>query len=329
MASISQILLGGTIDDEMVEKAKHSTFITTDEPLRQYSSYFICTVLSAIIATGAIAAESTAIVIGAMLIAPLMSPMLGTSFAIAVGKPKKALKTITIAAAGAAIVIVVAALVTFVIPAGIPIDGNVEISSRTSPRVVDLIVAVASGLVGAMAITRKDISDTIPGVAIAVSIVPPLCVVGIGMVNGNPSMALGALLLFVVNFFAIQLTGNIAFYLMGFGKRKTDEASIKARRFWNATAIIGTLLLTVPLVATSNSIIQTADTTQKAKTAVAEWLDGSGYASLSIKSEDETTLVEIAGNGDYPDIDTLLELMREEGIDDPKASVLVMHGYSS
>ncbi|WP_139653278.1 TIGR00341 family protein [Raoultibacter phocaeensis] len=329
MGRIARVLKGGHISEESILQTERSTFIVIDEPLKQYSSFFLCIVLSAIIATGGIAAESTAIVIGAMLIAPLMSPMIGTSLAITEGKPKKALKTLLIAFAGAAVVVGVAFLVTALVPAGVQITSNAEVTSRTSPRAVDLVVAIASGFVGAMAVARDDIADAIPGVAIAVSIVPPLCVVGAALYEGYMGAAAGALLLFIVNFFAIQLSGNLAFFAMGFGKRRSSETGARVRKLWYTTAILGTLLLAVPLLATSNQLVQSASEEREAKAAVRAWLEDSDYRLRGIDIDDDVLTVEIAGSGMRPSADALAAQVDKQGAGSLEVSVIVMEEYHS
>lgn len=327
MNPISKILTGGKINTKHIPEIEKGTLITVSDPLKQYSSFFLCILLSAIIATCGIAAESTAIIIGAMLIAPLMSPMIGTSFAITTGKPRAALKTLSVTLAGTIVVVVVSMLVTLIIPTGVNLTGNEEVASRIAPRVVDLIVAISSGLVGALAIARDDIYDVIPGVAISISVVPPLCVVGAALVEGDVAIAAGALLLFIVNFFAIQLAGNILFFFMGFGKRTTDEEQVKVRRFWYATAVVGTLLLAIPLIATSNQMIETATMERNAKIAIQTWLKNTDYEMANVVIAEDKLTVEIAGSGDYPSVDELKKELADSGVTFEKTSIMVMNEY--
>lgn len=323
MDRIARILLGGSVDEAYVAGMERSLFAVVDNPLKQLSSFFLCIVLSAIVATGGVAAASPAIIIGAMIIAPLMMPIMGTSFAVTHGRPRQALKALAVAAGGAFVVVLVACLVTAILPAGVPLTGNVEVESRVAPRVVDLVVAVASGLVGALAVARDDIGETLPGVAVAVSIVPPLCVAGTALSQGAFAMAGGALLLFFVNFFSIQLAGNLAFFLMGFGRR--SRAGAVARRLWYATAIVGTLLVAAPLAATSESIVQSASNEQVVNEVVRHWLDGSGYESVHVKAADDDVTVEIAGAGPVPSTSDLAALLREGGVDAGEVRVRVVH----
>lgn len=329
MDRIARILAGGSIDEAIVAVKEQSMFVSTDDPVKRYSSFFICIVLSAVIATGGIAAESTAIVIGAMLIAPLMAPIVGTSFAIVTGRPKKAAKTLLVALAGALAVIATAYVVAALVPTGVALAGNPEVEARTAPRVVDLVVAVASGFVGALAMARDDIAEAVPGVAVAVSIVPPLCVVGAALFASDLAAAGGALLLFLVNFAAIQLAGNAAFFLMGFGRRRTSEAGARVRRIWYATAIAGTLLLAAPLMASSNELVRNAADEQSMKAAVRTWLDGTGYEAVSVKIGESGATVQIAGAGAYPSADELTALMAERGVHAERARILVMREYEA
>ncbi len=102
--------------------------------------------------------------------------------------------------------------------------------ARTAPRLVDLAAALATGLAGAFAIGRKDVSDTLPGVAIAISLVPPLTNAGILLSAGRADLAWGSLLLFVTNYFAILITGTLVFALMGYPGVSMVPKSIRGRR---------------------------------------------------------------------------------------------------
>lgn len=296
MNGIARVLSGGSVDEAYLARMERSVFAVVDDPLKQLSSFFLCIVLSPVVATGGIAAASPAIIIGAMIIAPLMMPIVGTSFAVTRGRPRQAFRALAVAAGGALAVVAVACLVTALLPAGVPLAGNPEVASRVEPRVVDLVVAVASGFVGALAVA---------------------------LTQGALAMAGGALLLFFVNFFSIQLAGNLAFFLMGFGRR--DRAGAVARRVWYATALVGTLLVLAPLAATSNRLVQSASDEHAAKAAVAQWLDGSGYEAVDVKTADDDVAVEIAGAGPEPSADDLAARLRDAHVEVDEARVVVLH----
>ena len=113
----------------------------------------------------------------------------------------------------------------FVVP-DIDVHTNSQITSRTSPTVVDLIAAIATGLAGAVGLSRRDVAAVLPGVAIAISLVPPLAVVGICLGEGSISLALGALVLFVSNLVSMVIAGTILFAALGY----SAEADREARR---------------------------------------------------------------------------------------------------
>ena len=203
MTWFAKILLGGTLEPDVVIAAERSGFVRVDEPLRQYSSFFIRLVTAAVIATAGVAADSATTIIGAMLVAPLMSPMLGTALAAALGRPLKTLQTFALTLGGMGVVILVAVGVTAIIPVAVDMSTNTQVLARTSPRLVDLIIALASGFVAALASVRRDIPDAVPGIAISASIVPPLCVTGAALLEGASAAAWG-----VVSAVRDQLCGH-------------------------------------------------------------------------------------------------------------------------
>ena len=148
--------------------------------------------LSTVIATYGVIGDSTATVIGAMIIAPLMRPIMATAAAIVTGRFDRAIRSSLIVAAGVAGVIGVSWLLTALnITAVISFESNAQITGRVSPRLIDLYAALASGAAGAFAMSREDIADSLPGVAISISLVPPLCVVGVGLSEGEFGAAWG------------------------------------------------------------------------------------------------------------------------------------------
>ena len=189
MNVISRLLLGGELEAEVLMGAERSTLMRVDEPLRQYSSFFLRLLAATVVATAGIASDSSTTIIGAMLIAPLMSPMLGCALATTMGRPREAFRTLALVVGGMALVVVASMGVTAVIPVAADMDTNSQVLARVSPRLVDLIIAMAAGFMAALASLRADIPDAVPGVAISASIVPPLCVVGAGIYEGAPDAA--------------------------------------------------------------------------------------------------------------------------------------------
>jgi uncharacterized hydrophobic protein (TIGR00271 family) len=203
--------------------------------------FFVLIVLSAVIATFGLLQNSAAVIIGAMLVAPLMSPILAASLGIVEGDVRLLRIALESTLKGVTLALVMAVAMALLIPYS---DLTSEIMSRTHPTLLDLIVALASGAAGAYAIGRKDVAAALPGVAIAAALVPPLCVGGIGISLARSEVAGGALLLFITNLISISLAGAIVFLLLGF---RPTEARERRRRFRQGLAVSAVLLLTISI----------------------------------------------------------------------------------
>lgn len=155
-------------------------------------SFQFMLVLSAIIATLGLLANSVAIIIGAMIIAPLMGPIIGMAYSVAMGN-RKLLRRSSFTLFKGVILTVIASWLTASIIGLETVDS--EILSRTNPTLLDFGIAMAAVLAGAFTQTRRSIADAIPGVAIAVALVPPLSVIGIGLGLGKNDIAFGASLI--------------------------------------------------------------------------------------------------------------------------------------
>ncbi|WP_052055461.1 TIGR00341 family protein [Myxosarcina sp. GI1] len=170
--------------------------------------------LSSIIATLGLLANSAAVIIGAMIIAPLMGPIVGMAYSIAMGNRKLLRRSSFTVLKGTILTIAVAWVATSII--GLE-TVDTEIMARVKPTLIDFGIAMAAGAAGAFANTRRSISSALPGVAIAVALVPPLGVVGIGLGQGEGSIAFGALLLFLTNLICIVFFGSLVFLFQSYG----------------------------------------------------------------------------------------------------------------
>ena len=202
-----------------------SLFIAISFPSLDFSLLMTC---ATVITTLGLLANSNAVIIGGMVIAPLMNPIMSMSFAIVTGNWRLYRRSIVTTFLGVGCAI----LVSYLISAALPINvvGS-EIVARTSPNLIDLGIASAAGVAAAFALTRPSVGSTIlAGVAIAVALVPPLCVVGIGMGIGddiaaeidlamviNLDVASGAFLLFLTNLTGIILTACMVFLALSYG----------------------------------------------------------------------------------------------------------------
>ncbi|MEZ4523024.1 MAG: DUF389 domain-containing protein [Thermomicrobiales bacterium] len=227
---------------EVIAELEESAAISQD--------YLMLAMLSCVIATFGLVLNSGAVIIGAMLIAPLMSPILSLALALIRGDARKMLRALVTLLAGILIAIIVSALLgtavstsQFNFLAELP----VEVTSRTSPTLFDLTIALAGGLAASYALAQPRLSPTLPGVAIATALMPPLCVVGIGISQGQADVRDGALLLFLANFVAIVFSSAVVFALVGFGPlslRRRRE--VMSRTFLLASVML--VLVAIPLV---------------------------------------------------------------------------------
>ena len=199
--------------------------------------YWMVLILSGAIATLGLALNSAAVVIGAMLVAPLLAPVTGLALALAVGDGRLALQTAAIVAGSTVAVIAISALLTSLLPFH---TVTLEISARTRPSTLDLGIAVFSGLVGAVVTVARGrrLSAAIPGVAISVALIPPLAVAGFGIGSGwQPNLIYGSLLLYGANLTGIVLSGMAIFLLVGMHRRDVVETAIR----WHQNASPGGL----------------------------------------------------------------------------------------
>jgi uncharacterized hydrophobic protein (TIGR00341 family) len=196
--------------------------------------YISMIVLSSIVASIGVINNNVAVIIGAMVIAPMLTPNVSLSLATALGDlqlAKNALKTILLG-------ISIAIILSFALGIILPVDPSLkEISSRTSVELMDIVLALASGAAGALSFTSAAPSVLI-GVAVAVALMPPLVVFGLLLGAGYYSLALGALLLFLANLVSVNLAGVVTFLVQGieprtwWEARKAKEATVLAIAGW-------------------------------------------------------------------------------------------------
>jgi uncharacterized hydrophobic protein (TIGR00271 family) len=232
--------------------------------------FFLLVTLSCIIATLGLLTDSPAVIIGAMLVAPLMSPIIGLGLASLTGDPTLFRNAGIALARGAVIAILFSAFLTLgeplpALPALQELPG--EVLARTRPSPIDLTIALAGGMAAAFALAMPSISAALPGVAIATALMPPLCVVGIGIAMGRWDVAGGALLLFITNAVTIAFAAMLVFAAVGFTVKREDGQIVP--RALVITAVF-TLILLIPLTWLSVRFFQQATENRLINEVVAE-----------------------------------------------------------
>ncbi|AFV00210.1 DUF389 domain-containing protein [Simiduia agarivorans] len=188
-------------------------FIQLREVARPHSTFLTLMVLSAVVASLGLFLSSPAVIIGAMVLAPLMSPIISLAMALLRRERNLLVQSLETIGIGMCLALGTAALVTLLIP----VDRiTSEIAGRLQPNLLDLGVAIASGIAGAYAYVREDVAKSVSGVAIAVALVPPLCVSGIGIGWMDWQVISGAMLLFLTNLVGISLAAALTFLVLGF-----------------------------------------------------------------------------------------------------------------
>lgn len=179
--------------------------------------YLLISGVAAAIAAFGLMANSAVVIVGAMLVAPLMKPILSLSYSAVIADIRLAARSLLTLIFGMLVAVGVAALLESVV--GLKTI-TTEMTARTEPSLIDLGIAIAAGTAAGLAAVRKNVADSLPGVAIAVALFPPLCVSGIGLSLGYWDIGLGAALLFGVNLIAIILTTVVVFLVNGYGHFK-------------------------------------------------------------------------------------------------------------
>ncbi len=264
--------------------------------------FWILLILASAIAATGLLADSIATVIGAMIIAPLMLPIMGLAFGVSNGDGRVIAVSLAVGLGGIATAIGVGWVVFQFMSAAFDPTQVEQIMNRTAPNLIDLLAALFTGVAGAFAIGRKDISDTLPGVAIAISLVPPLANAGILLGAGRTDLAGGSILLFVTNYLAILLTGSLVFGLMGYPRAALVRSSRWARRTAIALAVLMFVVILVPLGFQSLQAYLSHSLVGGATDAATEWLEGSDYSivSVGLDTKQAALRVVVSGSGELP-----------------------------
>jgi uncharacterized hydrophobic protein (TIGR00271 family) len=278
----------------------------------RFARFAALMLFAAVIASVGVVVESTAVVIGAMLIAPLMVPLMGTALAVAMGWPRRLRRCAGISLTGVLLAVATGAVAGAVMPRTVDVTANTEIVSRISPTVVDLAIAVAAGAAGAYALSRRDVSESLPGVAVAIALVPPLTVVGLCWQQGAWAAGNGALLLFLTNATAILIAGGAMFVLVG---------AVPLYRVSESQQRLGTVIVGLLSFAAVVVVLLVLNGAQLARTDLARAGTDQALADWSARHEDHrvidqrvksdgTLVVDLAGPGRPPELDALVDDLR-------------------
>ncbi|MHA4835253.1 DUF389 domain-containing protein [Sphingopyxis sp. MSC1_008] len=274
---------GAAVEGDALDRSLILASVARDARLDK--KFLLLIILSAMIATLGLLQSSAAVVIGAMLVSPLMGPIMGIGFGLATLESNLIRRSLVTLAAGMAVAVLVAMLIIWVSPIN---DVTPEFRARTQPTLLDLGVAVVGGIAGVYAIMRK-LSGVMVGVAIATALVPPLSTVAFGLVTGRFDFALGAALLFLTNTLAIAFAATIVARLNHFGPSLTPQHT--AVQVVGIAAALG--VLSIPLALSLNSIAREVRARSVVQAELRSLLgEGDRVDSLNVRVEGDALAVD-------------------------------------
>lgn len=207
--------------EEMKNDSMESVAVKLIQESRLDNDFYFMLIVSTIIATAGLISGSAAVVIGGMLLAPLLTPILTLALGIVTSEKPAFFRSLYIIGKSSIIVLGISFLVSFLVNS----DNleNQEIIQRTQSSLLYMYVALFSGAGAAYAWTKPNLSASLPGVAVAVAILPPLCTVGIGLSVLDKAIITGSLELFLINIIGVAISAAVVFAFLGFFKTKKVE----------------------------------------------------------------------------------------------------------
>lgn len=228
------------------EEEYRDLFVALRENAVLSSPFLVLTILSVLLALTGLYANSAPVIIGAMILAPLMSPIISLSMGLARTEASLIRNSFRTLLIGTTSGLFCAIVVAWIMPLEYVTP---EMQARLSPTLLDLSVAVISGVAGAYAHAKEEIAKSLAGVAIAVALVPPLSVAGIAIGWGELAMAKGALLLFITNLVGILLAASATFLVLGFAPFKLAKKGL-------AIALLLMAVIIAPLYIAFDNLVQ-------------------------------------------------------------------------
>ena len=241
--------------------------------------------LAAIIATLGLVRNSAAVVIGAMLLSPLMTPILGIAASLVMGWPMRAGRTAMRLFFATLYVFCIAYLILFIfrVPTNVVIPP--EILARTNPKMAELLVGLCAGIAAAYMLIHKETVSVLPGVAISVALVPPLCVAGILAYFREYGLAWEAFMLYATNLVAIILTASAVLLLTGF-MPSVKDLKLRLRVAAGITmAVFFVVLVSVPLTIRTINDINDLHDREVAIALIEDWIGENNVEIVDVEVE--------------------------------------------
>jgi uncharacterized hydrophobic protein (TIGR00271 family) len=258
--------------------------------------FYTLLTLAAIIATFGLIKDSTAVVIGAMLVSPLMTPILGVAASLVMGWPIRAGRVAMRLFFATLFVFGLAYLTPFVLRYPMNVSFPPEILARTNPNMADLLVGLCAGLAAAYMLVRKEALSALPGVAISVALVPPLCVAGLLTYFKEYELAWEAFVLYATNLVAIIFTAGTVLLLTGFKPRVKDlKLHLRVSAGMTMVALF-VALVAVPLCTRMINDILDLQDRQVAIAVLEDWIGENSVEIVDVEVEDNLLQVDLRVN---------------------------------
>lgn len=248
---------------------------------------------SAVIASVGLDQDSGAVIIGAMLISPLMGPILGVGLSVGINDKVSLFKSIRNLVLATSVSLLASYLYFVITPLG---KMTPSMLARTSPNSLDTIIAFAGGIAGIVAGSRRDQTTAIPGVAIATALMPPICTAGFGLASGRLNVFFGAFYLFFLNAIFIALATYLIVRFLKFPYKEQVDASTQTRV--KRAFIVFVLLIFVPSIYTLYNLVSqerlNAKVDQFVDTEIKQKMEDLYYDGHTISSKDDSVIVKMS-----------------------------------
>lgn len=274
--------------------------------------FWLLLILAAIIATFGLLKDSTAVVIGAMLLSPLTMPLMGVSASMVMGWSRRMAWAVSLVIMATLVSIAIGWLITYASPLVQYLTLPEEVLSRTNPAMSDLWIALAAGIAGGIASVRKDISPALPGVAIAVAVLPPLVTIGIMLGVGDTSAAWQAMLLYITNIAAIVFSASAVFVISGLVPKIKIAKERKRILLGFSVSFLIILLVAIPLRIGLLAAIREGQTTSAANNTIEHWIGKKELRILELNITSDEIEVALAGPDSPPSAKSLDSALEKE-----------------
>ncbi|NWO26785.1 TIGR00341 family protein [Leptotrichia sp. oral taxon 417] len=277
----------------MIEKIKHEKYkilkrnIIEDSDFTKETMFIL--ICAMIIASIGLNTNSVAVIIGAMLISPLMSPIQSIGLGLSNGNLKRVYTSLFRLGIFILISVISSTFYFLVSPIN---EATPQILARTSPTLWDVLIAIFGGIAGVIGKTEEDGGNVVPGVAIATALMPPLCVIGFGIAHGNLKIFLGAGYLFIINVFFIMMATLVGLIIYS---GNIFEAGHKISIKKQIIFYIGSLIVIVPSIYTAATLVQDTATENSLKKFISKELNNHYVFDNSVNKKDKTVTLKIVG----------------------------------